>query len=311
MRAHCEQGLRKIVAAALLMGAAQGHAQAQQETAWGQVSAATAQNAASTDENVAAVRIVTEDGHVLSEAPAGLAVAIGKRLNGEQVAESIRALYRTGDYADLRAISTPVEGGVRVDFVAREQLFFNQVVIHGLVSPPSEASAIAAVQLSLGEPYQADAVNEGLERLRELLREEGFYAAQVLAQTVPHLPNHEMDVIINIQPGSRARIKEIELKNGTEYRDAEILSRSKLKAGRGLTAAHVQRDARVSARPVPVARVSGQVADGLRHLSERRFDLLQADNVRLLRRDPVSKLLVTRSNPIDVPGTHFHVGAEL
>src|SRR5713226_2779201 len=241
MKAHCEQGLRKIVAAALLMGAAQGLAQAQQETPGGQVSAATAQNAASTDENVAAVRIVTEDGHVLSEAPAGLAVAIGKRLNGEQVAESIRAMYRTGDYADLRAISTPVEGGVRVDFVAREQLFFNQVVIHGLVSPPSEASAIAAVQLSLGEPYQADAVNEGLERLRELLREEGFYAAQVSAQTVPHLPNHEMDVIINIQPGPRARIKKIELKNGTEYRDAEILSRSKLKAGRGLTAAHVQR----------------------------------------------------------------------
>src|SRR5713226_6856263 len=241
MKAHCEQGLRKIVAAALLMGAAQGLAQAQQETPGGQVSAATAQNAASTDENVAAVRIVTEDGHVLSEAPAGLAVAIGKRLNGEQVAESIRAMYRTGDYADLRAISTPVDGGVRVDFVARSQLFFNQVIIHGLVSPPSEASAIAAVQLPLGEPYQSDAVNEGLERLRELLREEGFYEAQVSAQTVPHPENHQMDVVINIEPGVRARIKEIQLKNGTEYRDAEILSRSKLRAGRGLTAAHVQR----------------------------------------------------------------------
>src|SRR6266849_3407868 len=241
MKAHCEQGLRKIVAAALLMGAAQGLAQAQQETPGGQVSAATAQNAASTDENVVVVRIVTEDGRVLSEAPAGLAVAIGKRLNREQVAESIRALYRTGDYADVRAISTPMDGGVRVDFVVREHLFFNQVIIHGLVSPPSEASAIAAVQLALGEPYQSDAVNEGLERLRELLREEGFYAAQVSAQTVPHPENHQMDVVINIQPGTRARIKEIELKNGTEYRDAEILSRSKLKAERGLTAAHVQR----------------------------------------------------------------------
>src|SRR5258708_39077074 len=101
MKAHCEQGLRKIVAAALLMGATQGHAQAHQETRAGQVSAATAQNAASGAENVVAVRIVTEDGHVLSEAPAGLAVAIAKPLNREQVAESIRALYRTGDYADF------------------------------------------------------------------------------------------------------------------------------------------------------------------------------------------------------------------
>src|SRR5258708_8902651 len=161
MKAHCEQGLRKIVAAALLMGAAQGLAEAQQETPGGQVSAATAQNAASTDENVVAVRIVTEDGRVLSEAPAGLAVAIGKRLNREQVAESIRALYRTGDYADLRAISTPVEGGVRVDFVAREQLFFNQVVIHGLVAPPSQASAVSPVPHSPGGRHQTAGGEKG------------------------------------------------------------------------------------------------------------------------------------------------------
>ena len=241
MKAHCGQGLRKIVAAALLMGIAQGYAYAQQEGPAGQVSAAAPQNSASTAENVVAARIVTEDGRVLSEAPAGLSISMGKPLDREQVAESVRVLYRTGDYADLRAISTPVDGGVRVDFVVREQLFFNQVIIHGLVSPPSEASAIAAVRLPLGEPYQSDAVNEGLERLRELLREEGFYEAQVSAQTVPHPENHQIDVVINIQAGPRARIKEVELKNGTEYRDAEILSRSKLKVGRGLTAAHVQR----------------------------------------------------------------------
>src|SRR5260370_26594600 len=162
MKVHCEQGLRKIVAAALLMGAAQGLAQAQRETPGGQVSAATAKNAASRDENVVAGRIATEDGRGLSEAPAGLAVAIGKRLNREQVAESIRALYRTGDYADLRAISTPVEGGVRVDFAAREQLFFNQVVIHGLVSPPSEASAIAAGGPSPGGRFPKHAVKGGM-----------------------------------------------------------------------------------------------------------------------------------------------------
>src|SRR5216684_3886652 len=241
MKAHCEQGLRKIAAAALLMGVAPVHARAQPETPAGPVSTATSQNPANTAEDVVAVRIVTEDGRVLSEAPRGLPVSIGKPLDREQVAESIRTLYRTGDYADLRAMSTPVDGGVRVDFVVREQLFFNQVIIHGLVSPPTEASAIAAVQLALGEPFQADTVNEGLERLRELLREEGFYETQVSTQTVPHPENHQMDVVINIEPGVRARIKEIQLKNGTEYRDAEILSRSKLRAGRGLTAAHVQR----------------------------------------------------------------------
>src|SRR5216684_2770521 len=98
MKAHCEQGLRKMVAAALLMGVAQGHAQAQQETPAGQGSATTPQNPASVAENVVAVKIVTEDGCGLSEAPTGLPILIGKPPDREQVAESIRALYRTGDY---------------------------------------------------------------------------------------------------------------------------------------------------------------------------------------------------------------------
>jgi outer membrane protein insertion porin family len=241
MKAHCGQGLRIIVAATLLIGVAWGPAQAQQGTPTVQRSASAPESDRSATEIVAAVRIVTEDGRELSEKTAGLPISIGKPLDRDQVAESIRALYRTGDYADVRAVSTPAEGGIRVDFVVREQLYFNQVIIHGLVSPPTEASAIAAVQLPLGEPYRADAVNEGLERLRELLKEEGLYAAQVSVEEAPHPQDHQMDVIINIQPGPRARIKEIQLKNGTEYADAEILSRSKLKRGAALTAARVQR----------------------------------------------------------------------
>jgi outer membrane protein insertion porin family len=240
MKAHCGQGLRMVVAAALLTGAAPGHAQTPQEPA-SQQTAETPQDTANTAATVEAVRIVTEDGRVLSDAPAGLSIALGKPMAGDQVADSIRALYRTGDYADVRATSTPVEGGVRIDFVVREQLFFNQVIIRGLTSPPTEASAVAAVQLPLGEPYQTDAVNEGLERLRDLLKEEGLYAAQVSAQTEPHPQNHQMDVIINIQAGPRARIKEIQLTNGTEYGNTEILARSKLKVGAPLTAARVQR----------------------------------------------------------------------
>jgi len=241
MKAYCGQGLRNFAAAALLLGVALGTAHAQQGTPAQEPGTPASQNAADAAETVVAVRIVTEDGRVLSEAPAGLGVAAGKPLDREQVAESIRALYRTGDYADARATSTPVAGGIRVDFVVREQLFFNRVILHGLVSPPTEASAVAAVQLPLGEPYQADAVKEGLERLRELLKEEGLYAAQVSSETVPHPETHQMDVVITIQPGPRARVKEIQLKNETEYRDAEIVARSKLKAGGQLTSSRVQR----------------------------------------------------------------------
>jgi outer membrane translocation and assembly module TamA len=123
-------------------------------------------------------------------------------------------------------VATRVPGGIRVDFVVKEQLFFNQVLIRGLTAPPTEASAIAAMQLPLGEPYQPPLVDDGVERLREALREDGLYAAQISVEAVPHPETQQIDVIVNV-------------KNGTEYHDAEILSRFKIKPGRPITAARI------------------------------------------------------------------------
>jgi outer membrane protein insertion porin family len=233
--------LRSILVLALLFGVGRSCAQSPQGAPPAPVSTPSSDTGADNHAVVTAVRIVTEDGKVLSEAPAGLSIQPGKPLDRAQVADSLRALYRTGDYADLRAVTAPTEGGVRIDFVVREQLYFNQVLIQGLIAPPTDASAVAAMQLSLGQPYRQDAVDEGVARLRDTLHDEGLYAADVSVKTVPHPDTHQMDIIVHVKPGPRARVKEIQLKNGTEYRDTEILSRLKLKLGKELTAEKIQR----------------------------------------------------------------------
>src|SRR5580704_6183387 len=252
MKSSRANELRSIVALALLFGGAHARAQSPPPAvapALPQVTGPAAQNSAgigtnigtNVGANVAAVRIVTQDGKVLSDTPPDLTVQTGKPLDPNQVAESIRKLYRTGDYADLKAIVTPVEDGVRVDFVVREQLFFNQVLIQGLVSPPSDASAAAAMQLTLGQPYRQDAVDEGLARLIDALHDDGLYASEVKAEAAVHPDTHAADIVVHVKSGPRARAKEIQLKNGTEYRDAELLSRLKIKPGQELTSARIER----------------------------------------------------------------------
>jgi outer membrane protein assembly factor BamA len=232
----------RIAVFALLSGATWAHAQAQQDAPQAAAPSGPIATLSSTNgAPVLAVRVVTEDGRVLSESPAGITVEIGKPLDPARVSESLRALYRTGDYADLRAVATRVTSGMRLDFVVHENLFFNQVLIRGVTAPPTEASAAAAMQLSLGQVYRRSAVDEALERLRDTLRDEGLYTAEASAETVPHADTHQMDVIVHVKPGPRARVGEIQLMNGTEYRDTEILSRLKMKSGSELTSARVQR----------------------------------------------------------------------
>src|SRR5260370_22048241 len=105
-------GWRVMVVLALLTGVVPTHAQTSPES--------SAASIAKEDPKIVAVRIVEERGEVLSSAPTGIALETGKRLDRGKVAESLRALYRTGDYADVRAIVTPEADGARLDFVVRE-----------------------------------------------------------------------------------------------------------------------------------------------------------------------------------------------
>src|ERR1700688_4925651 len=232
MKSAWANGLRGVVALALLSGVATTRAQTPQS---GSSAAEPAEQPV-----VLSTRVVSEDVRVLSEPGKGINVEICKPLDPTKVAQSLRLLYKTGDYSDLRAVLTTVPGGVRLDFVARENLFFNQGLIDGLVPPPSEAAAVAATQLNLGQTFRAALVDEAAERLRDTLRQEGLYTAEIKTETVPHPETHQIDVIFHIKSGPRARVGTIQLKNDTQYPDAEILKRLKMKPGRPITSARLQ-----------------------------------------------------------------------
>jgi len=190
---------------------------------------------------VESIRVVTEDGNVLQDPATGIPLETGKPLDKNQVAASIRTLFRSGDYADIRAVQESLSGGVRVDFVVRENLYFNLVTVQGLKPPPSEASAAASMQISLGQVYRQETLDEGLQRLAALLQEEGLYEARMETKKVAHPGSHEMDIIVKIQPGARARVGSVQLTNNTEYPDDQILAKLKVERGKELRAARVVR----------------------------------------------------------------------
>lgn len=228
-------GMWGIVTFGLLLGAGATHSQSPTKQV-------TASENVTSEPVVIGIRIVREsDGKVLGESPGGISMEIGRPLDREKIAESLRALYKTGDYAGLKAVVTPVTDGVRLDFVARENLFFNLVRLEGLEPPPSETSAAASMQIGLGQTYRKQTVNEALERLRETLREEGLYQAEVSAETLPHPDTHQMDITVQVKPGPRAHVSGIQLKNDTAYKDADLLSRFKMKPGQAITSARLQR----------------------------------------------------------------------
>lgn len=190
-----------------------------------------------------AVRVVAESGAVLEQNPPKLTIQPGQPFSMEAESESLRELFRSGRYADLRAELADVPGGVSLDFVVRQNLYINRVQIVGLREPPGEAVALSALRLNVGEPFRESDMKEALDRLRQTMEDDGEYQAKIDYVTTPHPETLQMDLLVRVTPGPRARIGAITIQNQTQFANAEARSQVKLKEGAAVTSDRLNRAA--------------------------------------------------------------------
>jgi outer membrane protein insertion porin family len=189
------------------------------------------------------IRVVDEAGRKVTEPLPSLPLEPGKPFNIETERESLRKLYATGDYADIRVSAAEEAGGLRVDFTVRRNYFNNAVRIEGLKEPPTQATALASLRLGLGEPFRESAVRESISRLQDTLREDGLHLAKLTWTVVPHVDTRQMDITVHVDPGPRAHVGHFTVDNRTPYADHDLLRRSKISIQNEVTQARLSHGA--------------------------------------------------------------------
>src|SRR5271166_679596 len=190
---------------------------------------------------VVAVRVIAESGAVLEENPPKLTLQPGQPFSTEAESKSLRELFRSGRYADLRAELADVPGGVRLDFVVRQNFYINRVQIEGLREPPGEALALSALRLNVGEPYRESDMKDALARLRQTLEDDGQYQAKLDYVATPLPDTLQMDIVVRVNGGPRARIGAITIQNQTQFSSAELRGRLRIKEGAQVTSDRLTR----------------------------------------------------------------------
>ncbi len=196
---------------------------------------ACAQEPALDGEPVAEVHVVDATGRPLPERIRALSLKPGQTFSFEAERESLRRLYAMGDFANIRVTAARGPFGVDIDFIVQRNYYNNVVRVHGLQPPPTESAALAAMRLPLGNPFRQSALQEALDRLKGLLRDDGFYRPKVTSSLEAHEDTRQMDVNVAVEPGVRARVGEIVVQNKTPYTNARLLRRSNLSAKAALT----------------------------------------------------------------------------
>ncbi len=196
---------------------------------------ARAQDLAIEGQRVAQVQVVDQSGHSVSEKIPPLALEVGKPFDFVTERESLRQIYRMGDYSDISVSATSEASGLDVWFIVKHNFYNNIVTIEGLKSPPSEAVALAALRLTLGDPFRESTLTEAVDRLQAALRDDGLYQAKITWTLEPHNDTRQMDVAVHIDSGPRALVGNITLVNQTPYHDQDLLRRLAFKSTNDIT----------------------------------------------------------------------------
>ncbi len=191
---------------------------------------------------VAQVRVVYESGQIARERIPPLPLQVGSLFQFTEERESLRTLYRMGDYSDIRVSAVTASEGLEVNFIVTPNIYNNVITVEGLKPPPSEAGALASLRLVLGEPFRESALRSGVDRLQQALRDDGFYQAKITWALEPHPDTRQMNVAVTVSSGLRARAGDITLVNKTPYPDAELLKRLKISSKTEITTAALSRN---------------------------------------------------------------------
>ncbi|MGH8337557.1 MAG: hypothetical protein ACRETL_12205, partial [Gammaproteobacteria bacterium] len=140
--------------------------------------AARAQDAGLEGKRIASVRVVDDKGTPIPEKVTPLPLKSGDAFHIDVERASLRTLNQTGLFSDVQTKATNEADGLHVDFVVTRNYYNNVVRVYGLKDPPNEGTAVAALRMPLGGPFQLSALDDGLKRLGETLQQDGFYEAK-------------------------------------------------------------------------------------------------------------------------------------
>lgn len=174
-------------------------------------------------------------------------VKVGDTYNDTLGAASIRALFDLGLFQDVRI---DVRGKNMV-VVVQERQIINQVDIQASREFKKEAllAGLASFGVVSGMPYDKARLEKAMQELQRQYQKKGFYATQIIPTITPDARNR-VNVLLTINDGKRARIRDIEFVGNQAFSDARLERRMRLNDGNWiswLTKSNVYSEEKMSA----------------------------------------------------------------
>ncbi len=166
----------------------------------------------------------TEAGTVFSYLP----VKVGESMDDEKAAASLKALYATGFYTDVRL---EVENDVLVVFVA-ERPAIAQIDINGAKEFTKEnlKDGLKQVGISEAKIFDRSVLDRAEKEIKRQYTSRGFYSATVKTTATP-LERNRVSLAFNIEEGEVSKIVDINIIGASAFSESTLLKEFELSTG--------------------------------------------------------------------------------
>jgi outer membrane protein insertion porin family len=150
---------------------------------------------------------------------------VGDTLNQFRISQSIKALYKSGHFNDIRAF----RDGNRIIYRVRERETISEISFEGNSDLKDEqlTESLDSSNIRIGETLDRTVIS-GIETgLEDFYHSVGKYNADV-STTVTHLPRNRVNLQFTFVEGDAAAIKQINIIGNEVFTDAELLEKIEL-----------------------------------------------------------------------------------
>ena len=163
---------------------------------------------------------------------AALPLNVGDRADEQRLADSTRALFKTGFFQDIHLAR---DGNVLViDVVERPSIASIEIEGNKAISTEDLMKGLKQSGLSEGEIFQRATLEGVRNELQRQYAAQGRYSASVQADALP-APRNRIALRIVIDEGTVASIQHINVVGNTVFSDEELASQFQLKPGNWLS----------------------------------------------------------------------------
>ena len=149
-----------------------------------------------------------------------LPVNSGDQITDAKVADSIRALYATGNFDDIQS----VRNGNTLVFNVVERPVISTITFNGnkLIPTDTLKQGLKSLNLTEGQVLKRDTLQSIENELEQQYVQQGRYDADVTVQTTPRA-NNRVDLDFKFIEGNAAKVFNINVIGNTVFKDSEVL----------------------------------------------------------------------------------------